>query len=101
MADLIRDSAFGHCVRLVTKGKYLQYPEEQDADIWKKYVSHEKSGYAAYHGHTQPPEEETEELTQARGVRSREQGNDSEVWLRNGVCVPRSSGDRPKWIVGL
>jgi len=49
MLELIRDSAFGHCVRLVTRGKYLQYPEERDPEIWKKYVSHEKSGYAAYH----------------------------------------------------
>ena len=82
MLDLLRDSAFGHCVRLVTGGKYLQYPEERDHEIWKKYVSHEKSGYAAYHGHTHPPEDNAEEalneLTQAHGVRSRERhGSDT------------------------
>lgn len=83
MLDLIRDSAFGHCVRLVTRGKYLQYPEERDPEVWKKYVSHEKSGYAAYHGKTHPPEdnaqEALDELAQAHGVRSREQRHDSDA----------------------
>ncbi|KAL1791827.1 hypothetical protein ACET3X_009578 [Alternaria dauci] len=97
MLDLIRDSAFGHIVRLVTRNKYLQYPEEQDPEIWKKYVSHEKSGYAAYHGSTQPPENahEIDELTQAHGVRSREDGNDSDTSSRTiGNGVNEASGVR-------
>ncbi|KAF1837560.1 MFS general substrate transporter [Decorospora gaudefroyi] len=95
MADLIRDSAFGHCVRLVTGRKYLQYPEEKDPEIWKKYVSHEKSGHAAYHGDTEAPENrnEIDALTQAHGVRSREQGDNSETSSRTmGEGVNEASG---------
>ncbi|KAJ4987933.1 multidrug resistance protein [Stagonosporopsis vannaccii] len=72
VADLIRDSPFGHIVRLVTRNRYFQYPEEKDPNLWKKYVNQEKSGYVAHHGNTSPPEEESEELRQARGVRDRE-----------------------------
>ncbi|EUC27991.1 hypothetical protein COCCADRAFT_110310 [Bipolaris zeicola 26-R-13] len=72
-ADLIRDTAFGHCVRLVTGRKYLQYPEEKDPEYWKRFVNQEKSGNAAYHGSTQPPEnaDEVPELAHAGSVRSR------------------------------
>ena len=97
MLDLIRDSAFGHIVRLVTRNKYLQYPEEKDPEIWKKYVSHEKAGYAAYHGATQPPEnaDEIDELTQAHGVRSRDDRHDSETSSRTiGNGVNEASGVR-------
>ena len=76
VADIIRDSPFGHIVRLVTRNKCFQYPEEKDPGLWKKYVNQEKSGYVAHHGNTSPPEEEVEELRQARGVRERE-GSDS------------------------
>ena len=72
VADLIRDSPFGHIIRLVTQDKYFQYPEEKDPNLWKKYVNQEKSGYVAHHGNTSPPEEEVDELRQARGVRDRE-----------------------------
>jgi DHA1 family multidrug resistance protein-like MFS transporter len=95
MFDLIRDSAFGHIVRLVTRNKYLQYPEEQDPNMWKEYVSHEKSGYAAYHGSTQAPENKDalDDLAQAHGVRSREQGNDSEDSSRTvGDGINEASG---------
>ena len=79
VSDLVRDSPFGHIVRLVSRGKMMQYPEEKDSNLWKKYVNQEKSGYVARHGDTQPPEEHDEELAQARGIRSREEGRDSEA----------------------
>ncbi|KAH3980167.1 hypothetical protein HBI70_010540 [Parastagonospora nodorum] len=72
VADLIRDSPFGHIVRFVTRNKVFQYPEERDPEVWKKYVHQEKSGYMAHHGTTDPPEEESEELQNAQGVRARE-----------------------------
>jgi DHA1 family multidrug resistance protein-like MFS transporter len=77
VADLIRDSPFGHCVRFVTKGKVFQYPEEKDHNIWKKYVNEEKSGHAAHHGTTEAPEDRdnVDELNNARGISERE--NDS------------------------
>lgn len=56
----------------------MQYPEEKDSNMWKKYVNKEKSGYVAHHGNTTAPEEEVEELSQAQGTRTRE-GRDSEA----------------------
>lgn len=97
MSDLIRDSAFGHIVRLVTKRKYLQYPEEKDPELWTKYVNQEKSGYAAYHGSTEAPENanDVEELTQAHGVRNRDQRHDSDDSSRTvGNGVNETSGVR-------
>ncbi|QDS74474.1 hypothetical protein FKW77_006707 [Venturia effusa] len=56
--DLIRDTAVGQILRVITKRKVLQYPEEKDPEIWKKWVSEEKSGNAARFGALEPPEEE-------------------------------------------
>lgn len=56
--DLIRDTAFGQIVRVVTRRKFLQYPEEKDPELWKQWVSEEKSGNAARYGAVEPPEEE-------------------------------------------
>lgn len=54
MSELIRDTAFGHLVRLVTRGKYLQYEEEKDPSLWKRYVNEEASGHLAHHGTIEP-----------------------------------------------
>lgn len=59
--DLLRDTAFGQIVRVVTKRKFLQYPEEKDPELWKKWVSEEKSANAARYGAIEPPEEEESE----------------------------------------
>ena len=95
VADLIRVSPFGQVVRLVSRQRYLQYPEEQDHNLWKKYVNEEKSGYMAHHGSAQPPEEESQELNQAQGLRARE-GNDSETSSRTqvGEGINEASGVR-------
>lgn len=79
MADLIRDAAFGQIVRLITKNRVFQYPEEKDPSIWKKYVNEEKSGYAAHHGTTEPHGEDsdTEDAQSPSGVRTRNAGNRS------------------------
>lgn len=72
MAELIRDSAFGHLVRLVTRGKYLQYAEEKDASLWRNFISGEKTRQMAHHGHpgqsTQedPPSSSSEESSRTR-----------------------------------
>jgi hypothetical protein len=94
VADLIRDSPFGHIVRLVTRQKYFQYPEEKDPKLWKKYVHEEKSAYMAHHGTAEPPEEETDELKDLRGVRSREQGYGSNSERTLGEGVNEASGAR-------
>src|SRR5690242_14813733 len=98
VADLIRDTAFGHIVRLVTRNKCFQYPEERDPSLWKKYVNQEKSGYVAHHGSTAPPEEESEELREARGMREREGSESSQTEVgedynyASGVRVDREKG---------
>lgn len=94
VADLIRDSPFGHIVRLVTRQKVFQYPEEKDPELWKKYVHEEKSAYMAHHGTAEPPEEETDELKDLRGVRSREQGDGSNSERTLGEGVNEASGAR-------
>jgi DHA1 family multidrug resistance protein-like MFS transporter len=92
VADLIRDSPFGHIVRLVTRNKVFQYPEERDPELWKKYVHEEKSGYMAHHGTVEPPEEESEDLNNARGVRAR--GSDSSARTEVGDGYNVASGAR-------
>jgi DHA1 family multidrug resistance protein-like MFS transporter len=95
VADLIRDSPFGHIVRLVTRNKVFQYPEERDPELWKKYVHEEKSGYMAHHGTVEPPEEESEELNQAQGIRGRErQSSDSSSRTQVGEGFNEASGVR-------
>ena len=53
--DLVRDSAFGHCVRLASRGKHFQYAEEKDSSTWTKFVNQDKSADEAPHGTTEPP----------------------------------------------
>ncbi|KAL6708500.1 GTPase-activating protein [Coniothyrium glycines] len=94
VADLIRDSAFGHVVRLVTKNKAFQYPEEKDPSLWKKYVSEEKSGHAAYHGSTEAPEgkESIDALNDARGISQRENNSRTSSQTHVGEDCNEASG---------
>lgn len=55
MKELIRDTIFSHCLRLLTRGKVFQYPEEVDPSVWRKYVHAEKSANMANHGQTTAP----------------------------------------------
>lgn len=57
MSGLIRDTAFGQLVRLVTRNRVFQYPEEADPTIWQKYLDAKKSANLAHHGSTEKPEE--------------------------------------------
>ncbi|TKA49854.1 hypothetical protein B0A55_13425, partial [Friedmanniomyces simplex] len=71
MAELIRDTAFGHLVRFVTRGRYLKYAEEADPSIWTRYIDEKKSGYLAHHGDANPPEGDAE-MEGIGGVRTRD-----------------------------
>lgn len=79
MKELMRDTAFGQVVRLVTKGRFFKYLEERDPSLWKKYVNEEKSGRAAHFGveggAIQQPGEDEEMPQGIGGVRTREDGN--------------------------
>ncbi|OAK99024.1 MFS general substrate transporter [Phaeosphaeriaceae sp. SRC1lsM3a] len=98
VADLIRDTAFGHIVRLVTRNKVFQYPEERDHEIWKKYANQEKSGNMARHGAVGPPEnsenETAPELASAQGVRDRERDSRSSSQTQVAEGVNAASGVR-------
>lgn len=58
--DLLRDTAFGQIIRVITKRKFLQYPEEKDPELWRQWVSEEKSANTARYGAVEPPEEKSE-----------------------------------------
>lgn len=61
MKELFRDTITGHAIRLLTKGRVLQYEEERDPSLWKRYIDKEKSGRMAHHGHTGEAEERRKE----------------------------------------
>lgn len=71
MSELIRDTAFGHLVRYLSKGKYLKFSEEADPSIWTRYIDEKKSGYLAFHGSTTQPEEDAD-FPPLEGIRTRE-----------------------------
>lgn len=39
--ETLRDTAFGKLVRLFSRYRWMQYPEEQDASIWIEYLKSE------------------------------------------------------------
>lgn len=71
MKGLMRDTAFGQLVRLISGRRFFKYPEEENPDLWKRFIDEKKSGYLAHHGTTQPPEN-GEEITGLGGVRTRD-----------------------------
>ena len=71
MTELIRDTAFGHLVRFLSRKRYLKFAEEEDPAVWTRYIDEKKSGYLAHNGNTEPPEDGSE-LEGLEGVRTRE-----------------------------
>ena len=63
MSDLFRDTVFGHAVRFITKGRYLQFVEEKDPSIWKQYIDRNQTKNMALYGH---PDDESSEEKQPR-----------------------------------
>lgn len=91
MSELIRDTPFGHIVRLVTRNRYLQYAEEKDPSLWQKYVDEKKSGNVAHHGTTEDPED-GEKLEGLGGIRTRD-GQDVSQIQRNSSGSERTALD--------
>ncbi|KAJ9144272.1 MFS transporter [Pleurostoma richardsiae] len=50
MKELLRDTIFSHCCRIITGGRVFKYPEQVDPSIWKKYIHEEKSANMATYG---------------------------------------------------
>lgn len=70
MKELIRDTVFGHFLRIVTKIKVLSYEEERDPSLWKQFLDKEKSGNLARHGSVNEPQKDEEKEGQAGGDES-------------------------------
>ena len=66
MAEFFRDTVIGHCIRFVTKGKYLQFAEEKDPSIWKRYLHADKTGNMARYGHVGPPADGSDRSTESQ-----------------------------------
>lgn len=77
MSELCRDTVFGHIVRLVTAGKYLQYAEEKDPSLWKQYLDREGTKNMALHGHPERPAEESDKKVQSERTSPAEQASNS------------------------
>ena len=79
MAELMRDTVFGHFIRLISHGKLLPYAENRDPELWRQYVHHEKTERLAHHGHV-------EEEPQSGGLQSsgQEQSRRSSRTLQGG-----------------
>lgn len=76
MEELIRDTPFGHALRLISKNQILQWEEEKDSSLWKQYVNEKASGNLAHHGTTEKAESDdgsgSEEQHPIEGIRTRE-----------------------------
>ncbi len=65
MAELMRDTVFGHFVRLVTRNRYFQYAEEKDPSLWKQFLDREQTRNMARYGHPELTPEEQKEVDAA------------------------------------
>ncbi|PSK34815.1 hypothetical protein B9Z65_1398 [Elsinoe australis] len=54
VSDLIRDSFFGHAVRLISANRLFTYPEERDPSVAEAYYNHEKTLNLSLYGETNP-----------------------------------------------
>lgn len=88
MRELIRDTVVGHLLRLATKGKALQYEEERDPSLWRRYIDKEKSGRMARHGNVE--EEKNEEDNNDTGEQGQQRSGVAEG---NTTANPRNSSD--------
>lgn len=75
MSDLIRDSFFGHTIRLISNGRVLHYPEELDPSIWQRYINEKKSANMAMYGKTEIPESESKDTPRDSKSPSLSSGN--------------------------
>jgi MFS transporter, DHA1 family, multidrug resistance protein len=57
--ETLRDSVFGQVVRVITRNKVFQFPEEKDASLCERYINVEKSGNMAHHGTADSNEKDT------------------------------------------
>jgi len=92
VADLVRDSIFGQLVRLITRNKVFQYPEERDPSLWQKYVNAEKSGNMASYGQPEPPQDDEKEEDNESQTRRQSSRSSSSTQVGENECVNEASG---------
>lgn len=90
MKELVRDTVVGHLLRLATREKVLQYEEERDQSLWKRYVDKKKSGRMAHHGNVE--EEEKEETGDTSDDNTQEQQR-AGIAEGNTISDTRNSSD--------
>ena len=88
MMETLRDSAFGQIVRLITRNKTFQFPEERDVSFCEKYINAEKSGNMAHHGTVEP---ETEKVKETNGNNLSSSRTSSSTEVEQGAAVNRIS----------
>lgn len=79
MTELIRDTVFGHFVRLITKNRYLQYAEERDSKLWKQYLDREQTKNMALYGNVNGPSEDEKLEKEGVNTPSGESSESSEI----------------------
>ena len=57
MKGLMRDTAFGQIVRVVSGRRFFKYSEEENHELWKQFIDEKKSANLAQHGTVEPPED--------------------------------------------
>lgn len=92
MSDLVRDTLFGHFIRLVTKQKYLQYAEEKDSRLWKQYLDRDRTLNMAMYGHPDLSPEEQKEKDLRFGSNG-DSGDDEDEQARDAPAKKRSAAD--------
>lgn len=93
MAELFRDTVAGQLLRLLTRRRILQYPEEKDPSIWEKYLNAEKSANMAVHGSTAPASgEEKEDLPSGSSSTTSVANNDELVNTLSGQRIDPEKG---------
>jgi DHA1 family multidrug resistance protein-like MFS transporter len=91
MAELLRDTVFGHCVRFATKSKYFQFAEEKDPSLRKQYLHEEKTGHMAQHGQ---PRGETSSSDDERLKESQPSSQDSSPTRLQNVRTANTIGQK-------
>lgn len=93
--ELVRDTIVGHALRMFTKSRVLPYEEECDPELWKRYISREKTGQMAHHGHLGEEEKEGKDGEKdGEGEDSEGQSPDARHSSRNSADTRVNSQDQ-------
>lgn len=98
MAELIRDTVFGHFVRLITRGRVLQFAEERDPSLWKQYIDREQTRNMALFGN--PEGTEPEERKEKQDADTATPSSEGSSQTRTGDADQQEHGQLSSTITG-